>query len=76
MKRYKFDYILALLLSLFFAVFALDFAKQQFIGKKDYKIVLKDGAIIEGNFSNGLIAYQNINITIYKWEISDIKEKL
>lgn len=74
MKKNKFDF-LGLLLSLFLAVFALDFAKQHyFTPRKNYKIILKDGAIIEGNFFNGLIAYDNINYTIYKWEISSIKE--
>lgn len=66
--------ILVTVLVVLTVVLAIDFIMLNFGVKKAYEIKEKKGAIIKGNFSSGIIAYGNDNLTIYKWEIASIKE--
>ncbi|GEM_PF-1632882 len=66
--------ILRLVLATLVVVFAIDFLMLNFGAKKYYEIKEKKGAIIKGDFSSGIIAYQNEYFTIFKWEIASIKE--
>jgi hypothetical protein len=43
--------------------------------KKYYEIKRKKKrVVIKGDFSSGIIAYGNDNLTIYKWEVASIEE--
>lgn len=66
--------ILTPVLVLLSTVLLIDYLMLNFGTKKYYEITEKKGAVIKGNFSSGIIAYQNENFTIFKWEIASIKE--
>ena len=66
--------ILTPILAVLFIILLIDYLMLNFGAKKAYEIKEKKGAVIKGDFSSGMIAYGNDNLTIYKWEIASIKE--
>ncbi|MDV4026024.1 hypothetical protein CMT52_16960 [Elizabethkingia anophelis] len=66
--------ILGTIVAVLVVVLAIDYFMLNFGARKVYEIKEKKGAVIKGDFSSGIIAYGNDNLTIYKWEVASIEE--
>lgn len=66
--------ILGTIVAVLVVILVIDYLMLNFGAKKYYEIKEKKGVVIKGDFSSGIIAYGNDNLTIYKWEVASIEE--